>query len=470
MPRYIHKLKDWPKFRWSDEKLSTSLAAVRHHQGRLIGRMEGLGFKLRAEAILPSLTEEIIKSSEIEGEQLDRDQVRSSIARRFGMDRGGLAPVDRSIEGVVDMMIDATQKFDLPLDDNRLFGWHSALFPTGRSGLNKIEVGSWRDDKDGPMQVTSGYVGRERVHYEAPAASRLEDEMRTFLDWFNTKSSLDPVIEAAIAHLWFVTIHPFDDRNGRIARAIADMALARSERTPWRFYSMSTQIRAERNGYYDILEATQKGDLDITAWLDWFLGCLDRAFDSAEITLQSVLTKAQFWEENVAAELNDRQRSIVSRLLDGFKGKLTSSKYATLTNCSQDTALRDIDDLIGQGILLKDAGGGRSTSYSLAEPEKLAFPDKEHRTDATRGTIFWGEEGEKRVRCIISREALDDHFSEGGRLPPDTAFQEHQAEIEALANRKYALGQLEPDGNIIIRTGEVGAARRPRMTRQETSD
>ena len=464
MLTYIHELRDWPKFRWDDEKLAPQLAAVRHHQGRLIGRMEGLGFKLRAEAILPSLTEEVIKSSEIEGEVLDRDQVRSSIAKRFGMDVGSLAAVDRNVEGVVDMILDATQKFDLPLDEERLFNWHAALFPTGRSGLNKIEVGQWRDDKGGPMQVTSGYAGKERVHYQAPAANRLGGEMRGFLEWFNIKGKLDPVIEAAIAHLWFVTIHPFEDGNGRIARAIADMALARSEQTPWRFYSMSTQIRAERKAYYDILEATQKGDLDITNWLEWFLGCLDRAFDRAEVTLASVIAKARFWDENAEVKLNDRQRLIVNRLLNGFDGKLTSSKYAILAKCSQDTAIRDIDDLIKQDILMRDPGGGRSTSYSLVAPDEqrgLSFPDKEHRTDTTRGTIFWGENGKKRIRCIISREALDDHFSDGGRLRPDAAFLAHRADIETLASRKYSRGQLEPDGWIIIRTADL-------MQRQST--
>ena len=461
MTTYIHQLKGWPKFRWNDQQLAAKLAAVRHHQGRLIGRMEGLGFKLRAEAILPSLTEEVIKSSEIEGEVLDRDQVRSSIARRLGMQAGGIATVDRNVEGVVEMMLDATQKFDLPLTDERLWTWHAALVPTGHGNMKKIVVGVWRNDKDGPMQVTSGYLGRERVHYEAPAAGHLENEMRAFLEWFNGRGTLDPVIEAAIAHLWFVTVHPFDDGNGRIARAIADMALARSEKTPWRFYSMSTQIRAERKAYYDILEATQKGDLDITAWLDWFLGCLDRAFDRAEITLSAVLAKARFWEDNGEARLNDRQRLIVNRLLDGFAGKLTSSKYAILTKCSQDTASRDIDDLIRQGILAKDPGGGRSTSYALVEPGRrrgLAFPDKEHRTDATRGTICWGEDAGRRVRCIVSREALGDHFSEGNRLGPEAAFQKFRTKIEALASHKYALGQLEPDGGVIIRTEDWGKA------------
>jgi len=457
MSTFIYKRPNWPKFRWSDERLAAKLAAVRHRQGRLIGRMEGLGFKLRTEAVLPSLTEEVIKSSEIEGENLDRDQVRTSIARRLGMETGALAPVDRNVEGVVAMMVDATQDYHQPLTAERLFGWQASLFPTGRSGMNKIEVGQWRSDKDGPMQVTSGYVGKERVHYEAPAAIRLDAEMGAFLDWFNAKSGLDPVIEAALAHLWFVTVHPFEDGNGRIARAIADMALARSEKTPWRFYSMSSQIRAERRDYYDILEATQKGDLDITDWLDWFLGCLDRAFDSAETMLAAVLMKADFWDANADAKLNDRQRLIVNQLLDGFEGKLTSSKYALIAKTSQDTASRDIDDLIKQRILDRDSGGGRSTSYSLVEPEAknaLAFTDRTHRTDTTRGAMFWGEAGDRRVFCLISREALDDHFSDGDRLRPDDAFLTHREEIEAFASRKYARGQLEPDGSILIRTGD----------------
>lgn len=458
MTTYVHELAGWPKFRWDDDPLTMTLAAVRHRQGRLIGRMEGLGFKLRAEAILPSLTEEVVKSSEIEGEILDPDQVRSSIAQRLGLDIGGATVVDRSVEGVVEMMIDATQRYDLPLTEERLFGWHAALFPTGRSGLRKIDVGRWRTDTSGPMQVTSGPVGRERVHYQAPGADRLTSEMKAFLDWFNGEDRIDPVLDAAIAHLWFVTIHPFDDGNGRIARAIADMALARSERTPWRFYSMSAQIRAERKAYYGILEATQTGDLDLTAWMNWFLGCLDRAFDRAETTVASALTKARFREKNTDARLNNRQRLIVNRLLDGFEGKLTSSKYAILVKCSQDTASRDIDELIRQGLLAKDAGGGRSTSYSLVKADErhgLAFPDKEHRSTPARGAIFWGEDRGKRVLCIVSREALADHFSDRDRLRPEAAFQTHRAKIEALASRKYALGQLEPDGSIVIRTTDV---------------
>ena len=363
---YIHELKGWPGFRWDHELVSARLVDVRHRQGRLIGRMEGLGFQLRAEAVLQTLTEDVIKSSEIEGEKLDRDQVRSSIARRLGIDIGGLMPADRNVEGVVEMMLDATQRYDRPLTTRRLFDWHAALFPTGRTGMTKIKVGAWRDDKTGPMQVVSGAIGKERVHYEAPAAEELRHEMKRFLDWFEEDPSTDLVLKAGVAHLWFVTIHPFDDGNGRIARAIADMVLARSERSPQRFYSMSAQIRQERKAYYEILEATQKGDLDITHWIEWFLGCLSRAFDRAETILAAVLNKARFWERFATAELNERQRDIVNRLLNGFERKLTSSKWAKLAKCSQDTALRDIEDLIRKGVLTKDAAGGRSTSYSLA--------------------------------------------------------------------------------------------------------
>lgn len=363
---YIHERDDWPKFRWQDQALAASLAEVRHRQGRLIGRMEALGFKLREEAVLRTLTEDVIKSSEIEGEELDVDQVRSSIARRLGMDVAGLVPAERDVEGVVEMMLDATQRYDQPLTQDRLFGWHAALFPTGRSGMNKIIVADWRDDSSGPMQVVSGPIGREKIHYEAPTADRVGQEMTAFIEWLDAKQDIDPVIIAAIAHLWFVTIHPFEDGNGRIARAIADLALARSEQSAQRFYSMSSQIRAERNRYYDLLEATQKGDLDITSWLQWFLECLDRAFGKADDTLSAVMDKARYWDAIKDQPLNERQQRVLNRLLDGFEGKLTSSKWAKLTKSSQDTASRDIDDLIRKGILVRGAAGGRSTSYELA--------------------------------------------------------------------------------------------------------
>jgi Fic family protein len=362
---YIYQLDGWPHFLWSTERLAERLAAVRHKQGRLIGRMESLGFDLRAEAALRTLTEEVIKSSEIEGEVLNREQVRSSIARRLGMDIGALTPADRHVEGVVEMVLDATEKYAEPLTDERLFGWHAALFPTGRSGMLKIAVGRWRTEQSGPMQVVSGPIGREHVHYQAPAADRLEQEMKAFLDWFNGGGHIDPVLKAGLAHLWFVTIHPLEDGNGRMARAIADLALARSEMCAQRFYSMSAQIRQERNAYYDILEKTQKSDLDITPWLEWFLDCLDRAFDGAEAILANVLRKARFWESHAGASLTDRQRLVLNRLLDGFERKLTSSKWAKLTKVSQATAARDIEGLVQQHVLRKDAAGGRSTSYSL---------------------------------------------------------------------------------------------------------
>jgi Fic family protein len=367
MTEYIHELSNWPRFEWNQQGLAKQLAAVRYRQGRLIGRMQALGFPLREEAVLKILTEDVLKSSEIEGEILDRDQVRSSIARRLGVAAAALPPADRNVEGVVEMMLDATQKYKEKLTSERLFGWHASLFPTGRSGMRKIIVGAWRDEKSGPMQVVSGDYGRERVHYEAPIAGRLDMEMQAFLDWFNGKDDTDPVLKAALAHLWFVTIHPFEDGNGRIARAIADMSLARSEDSPQRFYSMSAQIQLERKAYYDILEATQKGDLNITSWMEWFLGCLDRAFDGADEILGNVFAKAEFWKKHSAATLNERQRDVINRLLDGFAGKLTSSKWATVEKCSPDTALRDIADLVERGILTKDAGGGRSTSYSLVE-------------------------------------------------------------------------------------------------------
>ncbi len=362
---YIHNLPDWPRFRWDDKALSPRLAAVRHNQGRLLGRMEGLGLSLRSEATLQTLTLDVAKSSEIEGEVLDVAQVRSSIARRLGMDIGALVPTDRHVEGVVEMMLDATQNYDKPLTKEKLFAWHAALFPTGYSGMSKISVGSWRDDAKGPMQVISGPLGRERVHYEAPAAVLLEAEMRTFLAWFNNDEATDLVERAALAHLWFVTLHPFDDGNGRIARALADMMLARSDRSQQRFYSMSAQIQQERKAYYDILEQTQKGDLDITAWLAWFLDCLGRALAGTDVVLETVFTKARFWEKPAGAFLNERQRLIINKLLDGFDGKLNSSKWAKITKCSQDTALRDIQDLLNRGILAKDSAGGRSTKYLL---------------------------------------------------------------------------------------------------------
>ncbi|MBI2689661.1 MAG: Fic family protein [Acidobacteria bacterium] len=363
---YIHELKDWPRLHWDRETLAEPLASVRHRQGRLTGHMEALGFNLRQEAVLQTLTADVLKSSEIEGEKLDPEQVRSSIARRLGMDIGALKSADRHVEGVVEMMLDATRHYDQPLTGERLFAWHASLFPSGRSGMTKIRAWAWRDDSTGPMQVVSGPIGKEQVHYEAPKAERLDAEMRAFLDWFESESGIDPVLKAAQAHLWFVSIHPFDDGNGRIARAIADMALSRSERSPQRFYSMSAQIRQERNAYYDILEETQKGTMDITPWVKWFLGCMGRAIDGAQTALSAVLSKAQFWDRVRGIPMNERQRLVLNKLLDGFEGKLTTSKYAKLTGCSHDTALRDIMALVERGVLVRNPAGGRSTSYDLA--------------------------------------------------------------------------------------------------------
>ena len=367
--RYIHELKSWPTFHWDQHRVANVLAAIRHEQGRLIGRMEGLGFPLQQEAVLQTLTEDVVKSSEIEGERLDQSQVRSSIARRLGMDVGGVGVVDRQVEGVVEMTLDATRHYDRPLTADRLFDWHAALFPTGRSGMRKVRVGAWRDDRTGPMQVVSGPVGRERVHFEAPAAERLDREMRAFLRWFNDDSrntGVDHVLNAGLAHLWFVTIHPFDDGNGRIARAIADLTLARSERSSHRFYSLSAQIRQQRTEYYDVLERAQQGTLDVTPWMEWFLGCLGRAINGAQTTLGAVLQKARFWQAVRDVPINDRQRLVLNRLLDGFEGNLTTSKWAKIAKCSSDTALRDILDLVDRGVLVRNPGAGRSTSYSLA--------------------------------------------------------------------------------------------------------
>lgn len=362
---YIHDRPDWPAFRWDAVALAAPLADARYRQGRLFGRMEALGFDLGSHAELATLTADVVTSSAIEGERLDEKEVRSSIARRLGVDFAGLAPAGRDVEGIVEMMLDATRRFDEPLSSERLFAWHASLFPTGRNGIARIRVGDWRDDAKGPMQVVSGPIGRERVHFQAPAAERLPAEMGAFLSWFASEDGVDPVLRAGIAHLWFVTIHPFDDGNGRVARAVADMALARAEDSPRRFYSMSAQIRAERSRYYAMLEETQRGGLDVTRWLDWFVGCLDRSLHRAETTLAGVIAKARFWERYRETPLEPRQRAMVNRLLDGFEGRLTSSRYAAMAKCSQDTALRDIQALVAHGMLARGGEGGRSTNYRL---------------------------------------------------------------------------------------------------------
>jgi Fic family protein len=355
MKPYIHQRPNWPIFTWNESDVLQRLTEIRYKQGRLLGKMEGLGFQLREEASLGILT----------GEILSADQVRSSIARKLGIDMSGLMPSSRDVEGIVDVMIDATREYQKPLTTDRLFNWHAALFPTGRSSMYPITVGAWRTDSNGPMQVISGAMGKERIHYEAPLAEKLSLEMEMFLTWFNTESKLDAVLKSAIAHLWFVTIHPFDDGNGRIARAIADMQMARADKTPQRFYSMSAQIQKERAEYYDILERTQQGTVDITKWLHWFLGTLDNALSESERVLSTVMTKARFWEKYNRIPLNDRQRLMLNKLLDGFEGKLTSKKWGVITKCSSDTALRDITYLLEIKVLKRDEGGGRSTSYSL---------------------------------------------------------------------------------------------------------
>jgi Fic family protein len=329
--------------------------------------MDALGFELQAEAGLSVLTTEIVTSSAIEGEKLNPDEVRSSIARRLGLDAAGLPTAGRDVDGIVEMMLDATRKFEAPLDAERLFAWHAALFPTGRSGMVRITVGAWRSTETGPMQVVSGSSDKHRVHFEAPDAGRLQAEMSRFIDWFNAPSAIDPVLKAAVAHFWFVTIHPFEDGNGRIARAITDMALARADRTRERFYSMSSQIEAERKDYYSELEAAQRGELDITRWLEWFLGCLGRAIDGADKSLATVIHKGRMWQRISRRPVNERQQLVINRLLDGFQGFLSTSKYATLTKCSTDTALRDINDLVARAILIRNASQGRSTSYRLTE-------------------------------------------------------------------------------------------------------
>lgn len=362
---YLYNNHNWPIFKWNSEKLLPLLAYVRNRQGKLIGKMGALGFELQNEANLEILTIEILKSTEIEGEFLDREQVRSAIARRLGLDISGLVYSERNVDGIVDLMLDATTNYDKELTKERLFSWHASLFPAGQSGMYKIIVGNWRDDSTGPMQVVSGALGKEKVHYQAPPATQLENEMRIFFDWFNLEQNLDSVLKAAVAHLWFVTVHPFEDGNGRISRALSDMLLARSDEQSYRFYSMSTQIRKERNSYYGILEKTQKGNLDITTWLEWFLNSLLHSIESSEKLLEKVIFKHEFWLRNSKVTINERQRKILNMLMDDFEGVLNTTKWAKIGECSQDTAMRDMQDLMEKGILIKSEQGGRSTNYVL---------------------------------------------------------------------------------------------------------
>ncbi|MDO4683824.1 MAG: Fic family protein [Lautropia sp.] len=373
--KYIWQASDWPNWQFDLAALAGPMAEVSRAQGLLLGRLADVGMALRDQASLAALTEDVVKTSAIEGEQLNAESVRSSIARRLGVDIGALAPVDRHVEGVVEMVLDATANCQAPVTPERLFGWHAALFPTGYSGLSRIRIGGWRDDARGAMQVVSGPIGRQRVHFEAPPAHRLEAETSRFLDWLDEASNEPPLIKAGLGHLWFVTLHPFDDGNGRIARAIGDLLLARTDGSPQRFYSLSAQIQRERKAYYEILEHTQKGGMDVTGWLAWFLDTLHRALDQAQHTLDTVLARASFWQRWAATPLNERQVKLLNRLLDGFEGKLTSSKWAAIARCSPDTALRDINDLLARGMLRKSDAGGRSTSYVLDEPVAGLDPD-----------------------------------------------------------------------------------------------
>ncbi len=366
--KYFHQRNDWPNFNWDTGVLLPLVSKTRDLQGRLLGRMEAIGFELREEAVLETITEDVVKSSAIEGEQLNPEQVRSSVARRLGMDISGLPEASRDVEGVVEMTMDATQRYDAPFSKERLCDWHAALFPTGRSGMFKITVGDWRGDQQGPMQVVSGPMGKERVHYIAPEAAILENEMQQFIEWFNTDESMEPVIKSAIAHLWFVSIHPFDDGNGRIARAIADTLLARADRTTQRFYSITGQILKSKSAYYDVLESTQKGDMDITGWLVWYFERLLAALEHTNQTLSKVLVKANFWELHKHSQFNERQVEMINKLHGHFVGKLHSSKWAKMMKVHRDTARRDIQDLVQKGVLLESSEGGRSTNYILNLP------------------------------------------------------------------------------------------------------
>jgi len=365
MKLYIYQQSGWPNFRWDSKFIILPLSTVRHLQGKLVGKMEALGFTLRNEAVLETLTTEVLKSSEIEGQILDLDQVRSSIARRLGIEVSGLVPSDRNVDGIVEMMLDATQNYNKIMTPDRLFGWHSALFPSGRSGMYKIIAGRWRDDSTGPLQIVSGAMGKEKVHYQAPPAREIRKEMKSFLSWFNKGPEEDLILKSAIVHLWFITIHPFEDGNGRIARALSEMLLTRSDNAPQRFYSMSAQIRSRRKDYYNILEKTQKGTLDINEWLVWYLKCLEDALNSSDVILSKVLYKHKFWTKFASEISNNRQILLINKLLDNFTGQLTTSKWAKIAKCSQDTALRDIQDLLNKKILQKNPSGGRSTNYKL---------------------------------------------------------------------------------------------------------
>lgn len=371
MVKYIYENENWTDFYWDDSVIGQVFGEVRHLQGNILGRMALVGFDTKSQSQLNNLMQDVVKTSEIEGERLDYDLVRSSIARKLGLNEGGLSPLNRHVDGIVEILLDATQQFQKPLSHQRLFGWHAALFPTGYSGMYKIEVGTYRS---GEMQVVSGALGKQKVHYQAVPAEKVHVEMERFINWFNESSHLDPVIKAAIAHFWFIIVHPFDDGNGRIARALADMLLARADQTAERHYSFSTQIMIEQKQYYSVLQKVQHSDGDITDWLNWFLTCLKNALLAAEKTLERVVAKATFWNRHAATLLNVRQQLLLNKLLDGFEGKLQTSKWAKIAKCSHDTALRDIKDLIDKGILKQEEGSGRNTNYELI---RSTLPKKE---------------------------------------------------------------------------------------------
>lgn len=362
MTKYIYEYDTWPEFTWDDKQLVPILGKVRHLQGKILGQMGALGFSIKVETTLSTLTLDVLKSSEIEGEILNYNHVRSSIAKKLGMENAGIVHVDKSVEGVVEMMLDATQKFDEPLNQERIFGWHASLFPTGWSGMNRIKTGEYRNEE---MQIVSGLFGKEKIHFQAPSPNIVKKEMDVFINWFNNENKIDEVLKSAIAHFWFIIIHPFDDGNGRIARALSDMLLARSEASSQRFYSLSNQILTEKKKYYNVLQSVQYSSGNITEWLDWFLNCLYRTLLNTEESLKRILIKTEFWDKHKETKLNSRQRLILNKLFDGFEGKLKSSKWAKITKCSTDTALRDIKDLIEKGILVQDKSGGRSTNYEL---------------------------------------------------------------------------------------------------------
>lgn len=362
---FIYQHQDWPEFLVVYNEVGELFTEVTRKQGLLVGRILQMGFRQQEEKLIHVLTEDLVQSSDIEGEKLPSAEVRSSVARRLGFEFPGMVPSDRHVDGMVEMMLDATQENRKALTADRLFRWHAALFPTGYSGTVQVKTGAWRDDRDGPMQVVSGAMGKERVHFQAPPAAIIPDEMDRFLSWFNHPSGLAPVVKAAIAHIWFLTIHPFDDGNGRIARAITDLQLTRAEGVNQRYYSLSAEIRKQRNSYYEILEKTQRGDLDITHWVSWFLQCLNGALDESQKELEGIFQRSRFWERNKAISMNERQTFMVNKLLDDFFGKLTTSKWAKMCKCSPDTALRDMQDLVTKNVLKKEEQGGRSTHYTL---------------------------------------------------------------------------------------------------------